>query len=69
MAYHDPNMRLHRSSEGQIIAGVCSGLSETYKMDVSLIRIIFIILLFTTIGFWIYIALWIVLPKDIDLNR
>lgn len=67
MAYRDPNNNLHRSSDGQVIAGVCSGLSETFKIDVMIIRVIFLVLLFMgSVGFWLYVGLWIILPMYKD---
>ncbi len=64
MAYRDPNNNFHRSSDGAIIGGVCSGLSESLKIDVTIIRVIFLVLLVMgSVGFWLYIALWLLLPK------
>ena len=55
------------------IAGVCSGLSAYFKMDLIIVRILFLILLFVGgFAFPLYIILWIVLPKansHIDLLR
>lgn len=49
--------------EGQIF-GVCAGLAEYFDMDVTLMRIIFIILIFATGGamILIYLLMAIVLP-------
>ncbi len=70
MAYHDPNTRLYRSKDGATLGGVCSGISERFKVDVSLIRIIFLVafLFGFTLGFWVYIALWIVLPEKSEVR-
>ena len=69
MAYHDPNSQLYRSKDGAVLGGVCSGLSERFKVDVSLVRIVFLLALFgITIGFWIYVILWIVLPEKTDIR-
>jgi phage shock protein PspC (stress-responsive transcriptional regulator) len=69
MAYHDPNTQLYRSKDGSVLGGVCSGISERFKIDVSLVRILFLLALFgITIGFWIYVVLWIVLPEKSEVR-
>ena len=65
MAYHNPNNNFYRSKDGAVLGGVCSGLSESLKIDVIIIRILFLgLLILDSIGFWLYIALWILLPLD-----
>lgn len=67
MAYHDPKTSLYRSKDGAILGGVCSGISEKFKIDVTLIRILFAALIFAfTAGFWLYLLLWIFLPVKED---
>ena len=41
MAYKDPKFSLYRSKDGAVLGGVCSGLSESFKIDVTIIRILF----------------------------
>ncbi len=68
MAYRDPSNSLYRSKDGAVIGGVCSGLSEKFKIDVTIIRILFVIALFgASAGFWIYVILWIALPEKNEL--
>ncbi len=67
MAYHDPNTRFYKTSEGAVVGGVCSGLSENLKIDVSLLRIVAIVLAFTGVGILPYVILWIALPRKSDL--
>ena len=56
--------KLYRDMEGKSIAGVCSGLSYYFDIDVTIIRIIMLVaLLAGTSGFWIYLVLWIAVPK------
>ncbi len=66
MAYKDPDGSFDwwKSKDGAVIGGVCSGLSEKFKIDVTLLRLIFAFafLLYGT-GLGIYIVLWIVLPE------
>jgi phage shock protein C len=47
------------------VAGVCSGFARYFDCDVTLMRVIFLILAFGTgIGFVGYIVAWIVMPKE-----
>lgn len=55
--------RVFKIREGAKIAGVCNGLAEYFDIDVSLIRVLFVILALTSIGIFIYIAFMILLPK------
>jgi phage shock protein PspC (stress-responsive transcriptional regulator) len=56
--------KLYRDPFNKVIGGVCSGLSEYFDMDVTLIRLLFVFALFVVGGgFLTYIILWIVLPK------
>ena len=55
--------RLFRSQDS-IIAGVCAGLAEFFGLDVSLVRIATLILiLFGGLSLWVYIILWLIVPK------
>ena len=69
MAYKDPKFSLYRSKDGAILGGVCSGLSESLKIDVTIIRILFLIplLVFGT-GALAYIVCWIVFLKKRLIN-
>ena len=55
---------LYRLPKQGKIAGVCAGLAEYFDMDVTLMRVIFVLLLFATGGamIFIYIILAIILP-------
>ena len=57
--------KIYRSWDKRIIAGVCGGLSDRFNFDVSIIRLIFIILLISGgIGIPFYIILWLVFPLE-----
>lgn len=62
--------KLYRNPDGKIISGVCSGLSEYFNIDVTLIRIVFLVALFgygsTLI---LYIVLAIAMPKAITVSQ
>lgn len=56
--------QLYRSKKDRIIAGVCGGLAEHYKIHPSVIRILFVILVFFNgFGILLYIMLAILLPE------
>ena len=57
--------RLYRIREGAMIKGVCTGLAAYFGLDVTLVRIVFIVLALLTHGFWIivYIILMVAMPK------
>lgn len=58
--------KLYRDPDNKVFGGVCSGLSYYFNIDVVLVRIVAIVLLFVAFAsFWVYIVLWIVLPKAI----
>jgi phage shock protein PspC (stress-responsive transcriptional regulator) len=50
-----------------MIAGVCGGLAEYFDLDVSIIRILFVVLTIFTVAFpgiLVYIIMWIVVPEQ-----
>jgi phage shock protein C len=56
--------KLYRDDFHKKIGGVCAGLAEYFNIDVTIIRVIFVLaLIFHGGGFLIYVILWIVLPK------
>ncbi len=56
--------RLHRVNKNKMLFGVCSGLSEYFDVDVTLIRIIWIIFFFTGAGFLAYLLCALVMPGE-----
>jgi len=57
--------RLTRDSENAVIFGVCSGIAKHFGMDVSVVRIIFLLMgLYFASGIFLYIILALVLPKN-----
>ena len=54
---------LHRSYNQQL-GGVCAGIAEYFRWDTSTVRIITLILiLFGGISIWVYLILWIIMPR------
>ena len=59
-----PVRKLFRDPDGKKIAGVCSGLALFLGVDVTLIRIIFLVAFICgSAGFWIYLVIWIAAPE------
>jgi len=60
-----PPKKLTRIKEGQIIAGVCTGLAKYFNVDVVLVRVVFVALLFAGgSGVLLYILLALIIPPD-----
>lgn len=54
-----------RPKEGRIIGGVCLGIADYFKIDVVIIRLIFVLLLISKgAGVLIYIILLIIMPEE-----
>lgn len=57
--------RLSRDTDNAVIFGVCSGIARHFGMDVSIVRIIFLLLgLYFASGIFLYILLALILPKS-----
>jgi phage shock protein C len=57
--------RLTRSMEDKKIAGVCAGVARYFQADVTLVRLIWLVLAFATgVGFIAYVIAWIVMPRE-----
>lgn len=62
-SYHQYR-RMYRDPDNRMIGGVCSGLAAYWRIDPTLVRVIFIILaVFGMAGILIYLILWILLPE------
>ena len=59
-----PVRRIYKLQEGAILAGVCNGIAAYFRIDPSLIRILFVVLGFFTLGGMAvaYLALILILP-------
>ena len=61
--YVGARKRLMRSSTDKKIAGVCAGLADYFDLDVTIIRIVWILaVLCAGTGILVYVILWIALP-------
>lgn len=55
--------QLYRSERNKVIAGVCGGLGEYFNVDPTLIRLLWVFLVFAGGGGIIaYILAWIIIP-------
>lgn len=57
--------RLYRDGDNRVLGGVCSGMGAYFNIDVVILRIIFVIALFLSVGVApiVYIVFWIAVPK------
>ena len=56
--------KLVRDINNKKIAGVCAGVAKYFGMDVTLVRIIWLVLaLMGSLGVWAYLILMLLLPK------
>ena len=57
--------RLVRPRLGRKIAGVCLGFAEYFDIDVTLVRVVWLIVALTTvIGLLSYPVAWIIMPEE-----
>lgn len=64
------NKKLYRSADDNVIAGVCGGLADYFKIDSTLVRIIFVLLsLGGGSGILIYLIMWLVVPAETGIKK
>jgi phage shock protein C len=62
--------KLYRSKTYRVLAGVAGGLGEYFKIDPTIIRLIFVLLtVFGGGGILVYIILWILIPCESCINK
>ena len=57
---------LYRSNRHSMIAGVMGGIAERFGWNVTLLRIIFVVISVMSVAFpgiLVYLVLWLVIPK------
>lgn len=55
--------KLYRIPSVGMLGGVCAGLGEYLAIDVTVVRLIFILLFLTgSFGFWIYLIMLLIVP-------
>ncbi|HET9571191.1 MAG TPA: PspC domain-containing protein [Bacteroidales bacterium] len=56
--------RLYRSRE-RMLGGVCGGVADYFGFDKTIARLIFAALVLAgTVGFWLYLLMWIIVPEE-----
>jgi phage shock protein C len=57
--------KLYRSRTNRQVAGVCGALAQYFKVDATLIRILFVVLaVLGGSGIVLYLAMWIIVPNE-----
>lgn len=55
--------RLFRSKNNKVIAGVCGGIAEYFKIDPVIVRLIWVLMVFGYgFGVLAYLIAWLVIP-------
>lgn len=62
--------RLYRSENERMLAGVLGGLAEYFNIDPTLVRLLFVVSLFISVGtsFLAYIVAIIIMPHERDIR-
>ncbi|MDF1796485.1 MAG: PspC domain-containing protein [Coxiellaceae bacterium] len=63
---NDEVKRLYRSRNDKLIGGVCAGLADYFKVDPTIMRLLYILLCFVSLGsgVLIYLVLWVIVPES-----
>ena len=57
--------KLYRTQTDKMVGGVCSGLARYLNTDVTVIRLIFVLMaLFGFHGILVYLVLWLLMPAE-----
>ncbi|NJN19208.1 MAG: PspC domain-containing protein [Oscillochloris sp.] len=56
--------RLQRSRSDTMIAGVSAGIANYLGIDPVLSRLVFVLLLFSGPGLFVYLLLWLIMPQE-----
>ncbi|MDR1349165.1 MAG: PspC domain-containing protein [Prevotellaceae bacterium] len=65
-SFRRKHQRFYRDPDGKKMAGICSGIAEYFDIDVTIVRFIALILVFTGFAIILYIILWIVTPEALS---
>lgn len=53
-----------RPRSGKVVAGVCAALADRFGISRTLVRLGFVLFGLFGVGELVYIALWIIIPKE-----
>ena len=56
--------KLYRSRKDKMIAGICGGLGDYFGVDSTLVRVLFLVLVFSGVWPIVYLLLWLVIPRE-----
>lgn len=58
--------KLYRNPNNRLLGGVCSGLGQYFDIDITLVRLAWIVLFFATSGLIpvLYGIMWAIIPKE-----
>ena len=60
--------KLYRDESRKVIAGVCAGLADYFSIDITIVRLLFVLtLIYHGGGTLAYIVLWIVMPRRLTI--
>ncbi len=62
----DLSRPLRRSRDNRMIAGVVAGLAAYFKIDVTLLRVIYVVVSILSVAFpgiLVYVILWLLVPE------
>jgi len=65
----DLDRPLRRSSENALITGVCAGIAKWLGWDVTLVRVLYVVVSVVSVGFpgvLLYVLLSFIMPSDRD---
>lgn len=52
-------------SKDKMLGGVCAGVADYFGMDKTIARLIFAALVLAgTVGLWLYLLMWIIVPQE-----
>ena len=62
--------RIYRSSDERMIAGVAGGLAEYFDIDPSILRVLWLVALFTTgpVALFFYVVCAMVIPSEREIT-
>lgn len=64
------NKILYRSETDKVIGGVCGGLAETFGIDSTLVRLVFLVaFIFGGTGLLLYLILWVIIPTKKNISK
>lgn len=62
--------KFYRSETNRVLAGVSGGLGEYFRIDSTIVRLIFVLLtVFGGSGVLVYIILWILIPNENSVGK